>query len=79
MPKNPIATWTSSYLNLVPFRAVYISSSSLSDYYCSAPSTYLSSIIRKILVDEQLGGVITDKGAPLSEDYVDIGNKNLKK
>ena len=30
-------------------------------------------------MDEQLGGVITDKGAPLSEDYLDIGNKNLKK
>ena len=32
VPTNPIATSTSSYLNLVPFRVVYISSSSLLDY-----------------------------------------------
>jgi hypothetical protein len=79
VPTNPIATWTSSYLNLVPFRAIYIASSSLSDYHYSAPNSYSSSIIRKVLVDSQLGGIITDKGAPLSEDYIDIGNKNLRK
>jgi hypothetical protein len=79
VPTNPIATWTSSYLNLVPFRAVYISSSSLLDYHYSAPNSYSSSIVRKVLVDEQLGGIITDKGAPLNEDYLDIGNKNRKR
>lgn len=79
VPTNPISTWTSSYLNLVPFRAIYIASSSLSDYHYFAPNSYSSSIIRKVIVDSQLGGIITDKGAPLSEDYIDIGNKNLRK
>ena len=44
VPKNPIGTWTSSYLNLVPFRVVYISSSSLLDYHYSEPNSYSSSI-----------------------------------
>ena len=79
VPSSPLTTWTSSYLNLVPFRAIYISSNTLTDYRYSAPNTYSSSIIRKVLVDAQLGGIITDKGAPLSEDFVDIGNKNIKK
>ena len=79
VPSSPLTVWTSSYLNLIPFRAVYISSNTLTDYRYSAPNTYSSSIIRKVLVDAQLGGIITDKGAPLSEDFVDIGNKNIKK
>ena len=50
---SPLTTWTSSYLNLVPFRAVYINSPELADHHISAPSTYSSSIIRKVLVSEQ--------------------------
>ena len=76
---SPIATWTSSYLNLVPFHALYISSSALTDYKYSAPNSYSSSIIKKIPITQQLGGVINDLAAPMSEDYIDIGNKNLKK
>ena len=76
---SPLTTWTSSYLNLVPFRAVYINSPELADHHISAPSNYSSSIIRKVLVSEQLGGIINDTSAPLSEDYISVGGKNLKR
>ena len=76
---SPISTWTSSYLNLVPFRAVYINSPELADHHLMSPSTYSSSIIRKVLVSEQLGGIINDNSAPLSEDYINVGGKNLKR
>ena len=79
VPSNPLTVWTSSYLNLVPFRYIFISSPTLSDYRYSAPNTYSSSIIKKVLVNQQLGGVINDAGSSLSEDYIDIGNKNLKR
>ena len=79
VPSNPLTVWTSSYLNLVPFRYIFISSATLSDYRYSAPNTYSSSIIKKVLVNQQLGGVINDAGSSLSEDYIDIGNKNLKR
>ena len=75
---SPITTWTSSYLNLVPFRAVYINNPELADHHLICPSTYSSSIIRKVLVTEQLGGIINDGSAPLSEDYINVGGKNLK-
>ena len=75
---SPIATWTSSYLNLVPFRYVFITSNALSDYHYSAPNSYSSSIIRKVLVTEQLGGIINDNHSIHQEDYIDIGGKNLK-
>ena len=76
VPSSPLTVWNSSYLNLVPFRYIFISSPTLSDYRYSAPNTYSSSIIKKVLVSQQLGGVINDAGSSLSEDYVDIGNKN---
>ena len=76
---SPLTTWTSSYLNRVPFRAVYINSPELADHHIPAPSNYSSSIIRKVLVSEQLGGIINDTSAPLSEDYISVGGKNLKR
>ena len=79
VPSSPLTVWNSSYLNLVPFRYIFISSPTLSDYRYSAPNTYSSSIIKKVLVSQQLGGVINDAGSSLSEDYIDIGNKNLKR
>ena len=79
VPSNPLTVWTSSYLNLVPFRYIFIASATLSDYRYSAPNNYSSSIIKKVLVNQQLGGVINDAGSSLSEDYIDIGNKNLKR
>ena len=77
---SPIATWTSSYLNLVPFRAVYINSPELTNNHYSAPNSYSSSIIRKILISQQLGGVVNDDhGSAFGQDYIDVGNKNLKR
>ena len=35
---SPLSVWTSSYLNLVPFRAVYINSPELTDNHYSAPN-----------------------------------------
>ena len=79
VPTSPIATWTSSYLNLVPFRNVFITSNALSDYHYSAPNSYSSSIIKKVLVTEQLGGIINDNQAPHHEDFINIGGRNLKR
>ena len=76
---SPLTVWTSSYLNLVPFRYLVISSSALSDYRYSAPNTYSSNIIKKVLISQQLGGIVNDAGSSLSEDYLDVGNRNLKK
>ena len=79
VPTNPIATWTSSYLNLVPFRYVFITSNALSDYHYSAPNSYSSSIIKKVLCTEQLGGIIKDNQAPHHEDFINVGGRNLKR
>ena len=79
VPSTPLSTWVSSYLNLVPFRYIFITSNSLSDYKYSAPNSYSSSIIRKVLCTEQLGGIINDNSAPHQEDYIDIGGRNLRR
>ena len=79
VPSNPLTVWNSSYLNLVPFRYLFISSPELSDYRYSAPNTYSSSIIKKVLITQQLGGIINDAGATLNEDFIDVGNRNLKR
>ena len=79
VPTSPIAVWTSSYLNLVPFRYIFITSNALSDYRYSAPNSYSPSIIRKVLVTEQLGGIINDNQAPHHEDFINVGGRNLKR
>ena len=77
---SPLSVWTSSYLNLVPFRAVYINSPELTDHHYSAPTSYSSSIIRKILINQQLGGVVNDDhGGAFGEDFIDVGGKNLRR
>ena len=80
VPTSPLAVWTSSYLNLVPFRALYLNSVELTDHRYSAPNNFSSSIIRKILIDQQLGGVVNDDhGSAMGQDYIYVGNKNLKR
>ena len=75
-----LTTWTSSYLNLIPFRALYLNSPDLTDHRYSSPVSYSSSIIRKILIDQQLGGVVNDAhSGSMSEDYIDVSGKNLKR
>ena len=42
VPSSPLTVWTSSYLNPVPFRAIYINSPELADHHLMSPSTYSS-------------------------------------
>ena len=42
-----LSTWTSSYLNLIPFRSCHIVSPELSDGRYASPNSYSSSIIKK--------------------------------
>ena len=75
-----LSVWTSSYLNLIPFRALYLNSPDLTDHKYSSPISYSSSIIRKILIDQQLGGVVNDAHAgAMAQDYIDVSGKNLKR
>ena len=62
----------------MPFRYVFITSIALSDYHYSAPNSYSSSIIKKVLCTSELGGIINDNQAPHQENYIDIGGRNLK-
>ena len=74
-----LTVWTSSYLNLIPFRALYLNSPELTDHKYSSPQNYSSSKIRKILIDQQLGGVVKDShSGNMSEDFINVGGKNLK-
>ena len=74
-----LTTWTSSYLNLVPFRSVMIHCPELADHHYSSPSSYSSNIVRKVLIDAQLGGVVNDLNSSFTEDYIDVSNRNLKR
>ena len=74
-----LTTWTSSYLNLVPFRSVMIHCPELADHHYSSPSSYSSNIVRKVLIDQQLGGVVNDTNSAFHEDYLDVSNRNLKR
>ena len=38
-----------------------------------------TSIIQKVLITQQLGGIINDSGATLNEDHIDVGNRNIKR
>ena len=74
-----LTTWTSSYLNLVPFRSVMLHCPELADHHYSSPASYSSNIVRKILIDQQLGGVVNDNNTAFHEDYIDVSNRNLKR
>ena len=75
-----LSVWTSSYLNLIPFRALYLNSAELTDHRYSSPINYSSSIIRKILINQQLGGVVNDDhSGAMQADYIDVSGKNLKR
>ena len=80
VPTSPLTVFNSSYLNLVPFRAVLLHCPELADHHYASPSSYSSNIVRKILIDQQLGGVVNDAhGGAFSEDYIDVGGRNLKR
>ena len=75
---SPAVDWTSSMFNLIPFSSVYIISPTLSDYHYSAPNGYSNSIIKKLSVTSNVGGVITSP-APLLNDYIDVSNRSFKR
>ena len=79
VPSNPLTTWVSSYLNLVPFRSVLLHCPELADHHYSSPSSYSSNMVRKVLIDQQLGGVVNDTDSAFHEDYLDVSNQNLKR
>ena len=57
-----------------------MNSPDLTDHRYSAPNTYSSSIIRKILIDQQLGGVVNDAhSGAMASDYIDVSGKHLKR
>ena len=74
-----LTVWTSSYLNLVPFRSVMIHCPELADHHYSSPASYSSNIVKKVLIDQQLGGVVNDSNTHFNEDYIDVSNRNLKR
>ena len=76
---DPASSWLSGYFNLVPFQNVYINSPQLSDYKYSAPNNFSSSVIKKVQINQQLGGVISDYTSPTYADFIDVGGKNIKR
>ena len=73
------ATWSSGLFNLNPFNSIYILSPELSDFHYSAPDGYSSSIIKKVNLMFNVGGVTVNSSAPLLNDYIDISNRSLKR
>ena len=67
--------------NYVPtsLLTIYINSPDLIDHHYSAPSSFSSSIIKKVLVDQQLGGIIKICNSRLHADYTDVSHKSLKR
>ena len=74
-----LTVWTSSYLNLVPFRSVMLHCPELADHHYSSPASYSSNIVRKILIDQQLSGVVNDNNTAFHEDFLSVGGRNLKR
>ena len=74
-----LSTWVSSYHNLVPFRSVMLHCPELADHHYSSPASYSSNIVRKLLIDQQLGGVVNENNTAFHEDFIDVSNRNLKR
>ena len=73
------ATWSSGLFNLNPFNSIYILSPELSDFHYSAPDGYSNSIIKKVNLMFNVGGVTVNSSAPLLNYYIDISNRSLKR
>ena len=72
-------TWTSGLLNLNPFNALYIVCTELSDFHYSAPDGYSNSIIKKVNMMFNVGGITVNTSAPLVNDWIDVSNRSLKR
>ena len=72
-------TWQGNLMNLNPFNSLYIVCTELSDFHYSAPDSYSNSIIKKVNMMFNVGGVTVNTSAPLVNDYIDISNRSLKR
>ena len=72
-------TCTSGLLNLNPFNALYIVCTELSDFHYSAPDGYSNSIIKKVNMMFNVGGITVNTSPPLVNDWIDVSNRSLKR
>ena len=77
--KPTSTTWTSGLMNLNPFNSLFIVCTELSDFHYSAPDGYSNSIIKKVNVMFNVGGVTVSTNAPLVNDWIDVSNRSLKR
>ena len=72
-------TWQGSLMNLNPFNSLYIVSTELSDFHYSAPDGYSNSIIKKVNMMFNVGGITVSTSPPLVNDWIDVSNRSLKR
>ena len=77
VPTN--TTWTSGLMNLNPFNSLFIVSTELSDFHYSAPDGYSNSIIKKVNMMFNVGGITVSSSPPLVNDWIDVSNRSLKR
>ena len=77
VPTN--TTWRGSLMNLNPFNSLYIVSTELSDFHYSAPDGYSNSIIKKVNMMFNVGGITVSTSPPLVNDWIDVSNRSLKR
>ena len=77
VPTN--TTWTSGLMNLNPFNSLYIVCTELSDFHYSAPDGYSNSIIKKVNMMLNVGGITVSTSPPLVNDWIDVSNRSLKR
>ena len=77
VPTN--TTWQGNLMNLNPFNSLYIVSTELSDFHYSAPDGYSNSIIKKVNMMFNVGGITVSQSAPLVNDWIDVSNRSLKR
>ena len=77
--KPTATTWTSSLMNLNPFNSLYIVCTELSDFHYSAPDGFSNSIIKKVNMMFNVGGITVSTSPPLVNDWIDVSNRSLKR
>ena len=77
VPTN--TTWTRGLMNLNPFNSLFIVSTELSDFHYSAPDGYSNSIIKKVNMMFNVGGITVSSSPPLVHDWIDVSNGSLKR
>ena len=72
-------TWTSGLMNLNPFNSLFIVCTELSGFHYSAPDGYSNSIIKKVNMMFNVGGITVSTSPPLVNDWIDVSNRSLKR